>query len=321
MNPPTKHLYAISAASLLSAIAAQGQILFQDSFDTTPAGNWTVNAQTAQDRAVIGFDYSTVGIPSAPNSSGTTVGALLQANRPLGGAGALSGVSISPTGQSFTGDYQLRYDLWQNYNGPLGPTTVGGTGSTQLTGSGIMTAGDVSHFAGSGDGLWFAASGDGGTTSDYRVYYRGINQTDLSLYAAGSQNNTDADYGVFGGASAPAAQVAAFPSQTGTTQAGALGFAWRDVTVTKTGDIVTWDVDGVRIATVNLAATGVTFGGNNILFAHSDINTGQTTAAGDPMLFGLIDNVRVTVVPEPSTYALFGLAGAFLLAYDRRRRS
>src|SRR5688500_598230 len=117
--------YALTAVSLFSVIATPGQVLFQDTFDTTPAGDWTVNAQTAQDRAVIGFDYSTVGIPAAPNSAGTTSGLLLQANRPVA-AGALSGVSVSPVGQSFTGDYQLRYDLWQNYNGPLGPSPVGG---------------------------------------------------------------------------------------------------------------------------------------------------------------------------------------------------
>ena len=312
--------YALTAVSLLSVVATPGQVLFQDTFDATPVGNWTVNAQTSQDQAIIGFDYSTVGIPAAPNSGGTTSGLLLQANRPVG-AGSLSGVSVSPVGQSFTGDYQLRYDLWQNYNGPLGPTTVGGTGSTQLTGSGIMTSGNVAHFAGSGDGLWFAASGDGGTTSDYRVYYQGINQTTASLYAAGSQNSTATYYSVFGGNTAPDAQVTAFPSQTGTTPAGALGFEWHDVTITKIGDIVTWDIDGVRIATVDLTATGVTFAGNNILFAHTDINATQTTAAGDPMLFGLIDNVRVTVVPEPSTYALLGLAGAALLAHRRLRKS
>ncbi|MGZ8901883.1 MAG: PEP-CTERM sorting domain-containing protein, partial [Limisphaerales bacterium] len=306
--------------SLLTTIATQGQILFQDNFDSTPAGNWIVNAGSSQDQAVIGFDYSTVGIPAAPNSSGTTVGALLQANRP-GGTAALSGVSISPLGQSFTGDYQLRYDLWQNYNGPLGPSPVGGTGSTQLTAGGIMTAGDVPHFAGSGDGLWFAATGDGGSTLDYRVYYRGNNQATASLYEAGGQNNSAAHYSVFGGESAPAGQVTAFPSQTGSTQAGAVGMDWRDVVVTKTGNVVTWDIDGVRIATVDVSATGVTFGGDNILFAHADINSAQTTAGGDPMLFGLIDNVRVTVVPEPSTYALFAMAGAVLLAARRPRQS
>src|SRR5688572_30199750 len=103
MKPPTHRLYAVTAASLFSTLAAQGQTLFQDNFDSTPAGSWTVNAQSSQDRAVIGFDYSTVGIPAAPNSSGTTVGALLQANRPsTGSVGALTGVSISPAGQSFT---------------------------------------------------------------------------------------------------------------------------------------------------------------------------------------------------------------------------
>lgn len=319
-KPPAFRPYALTAISLLSVISTPGQVLFQDTFDSTPAGNWTVNAQTSQDRAVIGFDYSTVGIPAAPNSAGTTSGLLLQANRP-GGTAALSGVSASPVGQSFTGDYQLRYDLWQNYVGPLGPSPVGGTGSTQLTGSGIMSAGNVAHFAGSGDGLWFAATGDGGTTADYRVYYQGINQTTASLYEAGAQNSSAAYYSVFGGETAPDAQVTGFPSQTGTTPAGALGSTWRDVTVTKIGNIVTWDIDGVRIATVDLTATGVTFAGNNILFAQSDINTGQTTVAGDPMLFGLIDNVRVTVVPEPSTYALLGLAGAALLAHRRLCKS
>src|SRR6476620_8036045 len=95
MKKPAARSYVLAVASLMSALAAQGQTLFQDNFDSTPVSNWTINAATAQDRAVIGFDYSAVGIPAAPNSGGTTIGAMLQANRP-GGTGALSGVSISP---------------------------------------------------------------------------------------------------------------------------------------------------------------------------------------------------------------------------------
>jgi hypothetical protein len=53
------------------------------------------------------------------------------------------------------------------------------------------------------------------------------------------------------------------------------------------------------------------------LFEQSDINATQTTAALDPMLFGLVDNVTVTAVPEPSTCALFGVAG---LAFATRRK-
>src|SRR5881392_2619165 len=113
-KPAALRSYTLTAASLLSAVAAHGQVLFQDNFDATPASNWIINAATPQDRATIGFDYSTVGIPAAPNSSGTTIGAMLQANRPVG-AGSLSGVSISPVGQSFPGDFQVRYDLWMNF--------------------------------------------------------------------------------------------------------------------------------------------------------------------------------------------------------------
>jgi hypothetical protein len=320
-KPAARSSYALAVASLMSALAAQGQILFQDNFNTTPATAWTINAASARDRAVFLFDYSTMGIPSAPNSGGSTIGVMLQANRPVG-TGALSGVSISPNDQSFSGDYQLRFDLWQNFPGaPTTATTpglsVGGTGSTQLTGGGILTAGNVAHFAGAGDGLWFVSSGDGGTTSDYRAYFKGANQTTTSIYAAGGQNNTATYYNVFGGESAPQAQLDLYPQQVGTTQVGAQGMSWRDVVITKIGNSITYDIDGVRIATVDLTTAG-TYTGSNILLAQSDINATQTTTGEDPLLFGLVDNVRVTQVPEPSTYALMGLGAMALLAHARR---
>ena len=59
---------------------------------------------------------------------------------------------------------------------------------------------------------------------------------------------------------------------------------------------------------------------SNIFFGQSDINaTVSADANRRALLFGLIDNVRVEVVPEPSTYALglLGLAGAYFI---RRRR-
>jgi hypothetical protein len=305
--------YGLAFASLMSAVAAQGQTIFQDNFDTTPASNWTINAQTSQDQAIIGYDYSAVGVPSAPNSGGSTIGAILKANRP-GGTASLSGVSISPTGVSLTGDYQVRYDMWANFQGPL---DVGGTGSTQISGGGILTAGTQFHNVTTGDGLWFAATGDGQSASDYRVYYRGTLQTATGLYAAGSRDNANAYYSDFGGVSAPAAQSSTFPQQTGTTSVGAFGFEWHDVGITKVGNTVTWDIDGKTIATVDLGTAG-TFGGNNLFFVQADTASSQVSAANEPLVFGLIDNVRVTAVPEPSTYALIALGGLFLAA--RRRK-
>jgi hypothetical protein len=284
---------AVFAVSLSQSILGQ-QVLYTENFDSPDsANNWTVNAASSRDTAEFAFDYSTVGVPAAPNSGGTTLGLMLRANRPLD-VGALSGVSVSPNGQAFTGNYVLEYDLWENFPGPA---PGGGAGSTQVTGAGIMTSGSVPHFAGSGDGLWFGATGEGGSGTDYRVYFGGINQATASLYAAGGQNNTAAYYQTNfpGGISAPPAQVALYPMQTNTTAAGTIGWAWHHVKITKSGTTVTWDIDNVRMANVDLSA--VTTGGDNILFAQSDINATQTTTDLDPVLFGLIDNVKVTSLP------------------------
>jgi hypothetical protein len=317
MKTPLRILNALTVASILSTVTARGQTLFLDTFDTTPASSWAVNGQTSQDQAVIGFDYSSVGIPSAPHSTGgTTIGAQLKANRP-GGTATLSGVSISPVSFSVQGDYQVRYDMWANFQGPL---DVGGAGSTQITGGGIMTAGTVFHSVSSGDGLWFAATGDGQSASDYRVYYRGTIQSTTTLYAAGSLNNSSAYYNSFGGVTAPQAQKDQFAQQTGTTSVGAFGMQWHDVGITKAGNIVTWDIDGKTIATVDTSAAGVpAFGGNNIFLVQADTASSQVSVANDPVLFGLVDNVRVTQTPEPSTIALIGLGGLLVAGICRRK--
>ena len=67
----------------------------------------------------------------APGSApGGSHGMQLQAN--LTG-GAFSGFSVSPTGQSFAGDYSLTFHWWANINGPF---PEGGSGSTNLSTSG-----------------------------------------------------------------------------------------------------------------------------------------------------------------------------------------
>jgi hypothetical protein len=319
-------LVAVLASAPLGWRIGEASV-FLDDFDTDTSAAWVVNKATganandAGNRAYFSFDYGTVGIPSAPHSvGGTTHGLKLQANV---AGGIFTGLSVSPAGQSFAGDYILRFDLWQNYNGPL---NGGGSGSTQVSGGGIGTAGTTAQWAGGAyDSIFFGTSGDGGSSVDYRVYPNANVALPASgLYAAGtdtspdSRNNTHPYYAGFGGASAPAAQLALFAQQTGATAVGAQGFAWRDVQITKTGNIVTYDIDGVRIATVD--ATGMTLGGGDILLTYFDINaTSSADALAPDLLFGLFDNVSVAPVPEPSLWAVVFGAAAGVFALIRRR--
>lgn len=308
--------WAAAAAALL-AVSSQGQeVLFSDSLDSPDnAIDWKVNTVSAFDKATFGFDYGAIGIPSAPNSQGgTTVGLMLQANVPRNGgnAGTLSGVSVSPLNQVFEGNYQLRFDLWQNFPGPF---PAGGAGSTQLSGGGVLSSGNVTHYVGGGySAITFFGTGDGGATEDYRVYAAANVTPSLAstTYAAASpgettyRNSSDSYYAVFGGAQAPEAHLAQFPIQTGTTAAGSLGMKWHDVAITKIGSIVTWHIDDVLIATTDLSLVTAPLSGANIYLAQSDINatTSWDGASGtdlSPLLFGLFDNVRVIALPEVLT--------------------
>ncbi len=297
-NPqPNTFMACFSGAAIPADPACDGEAAsFFEDFDTDNSANWVVNKGPNPDgsSADFFFDYSTVGIPPAPGSNGTTRGLRLAANV----TGTLfSGLSVSPVGQSFSGDYTLECYMWLNYNGPL---NGGGVGSTQVTGLGIGTAGGVATWAGSGaaiDSVHFGMTGDGGSSADYRVYSSAATvsyQDGSPVYIAGpeltSRNSSHPYYSVFGGQPAPPAQLALFPSQTGVTDVGAVGFAWRHVKVIKSGNFAIWIVDDRPLAFVDL--TTVSLGGGNILFNHYDINDGVAT---DPnqLLFGLIDNVRI----------------------------
>lgn len=291
-----------------------GQVLYSENFDADRTASWTVNNGPTDGVAEFFFDYSTIGVPPAPNSGASTRGLKLQVNLT---SGVFGGLSVSPTGQNFAGDYRLRFDLWQNFNGPF---PAGGAGSTQITGAGVGTAGTTPQWpGGKQDSVWFAATADGGSTVDYRAYSPAASTGygDASgVFAAGvtaaPRDAGNAYYAEFGGVTAPEAQLGLIPEQSGTTAAGTLGMLWHDVVITKQGNTVTWHVDGRLLATVDAAA--ITFGGGNILFMMSDINAGSSADPNAPSTaFGLIDNVRVEQIasepPAPATLGTISVAG------------
>ncbi len=305
------------ALLLVPAAAAQGQ-LYSEDFSVDPTANWTVNDPALSDiTADFFYDYSAIGVPSAPSGAGTR-GLKMTANN---SGGIFSGFSVSPTGESFSGDYSVSFDLWQNYVGPLGP---GGSGTTQLSMMGIGTAGTVPVWPGSSpkESVMFAATLDGGSAADYRAYSSAAPTSYASgnavyLAPGGAINESNAYYtAAFPSEPAPAAQVLLFPGQTGSTSPGEISFKWRRVVIDVLGGFATWSVDGLPIARVDLST--VTLGGGNILFGHSDTNGGSSADPNDVLLnVTLIDNILVT--PEPGALALLALGGLPLLHRRRRR--
>jgi hypothetical protein len=213
------------------------------------------------------------------------------------GAPTFTGLSVSPVGQEFTGDYRLSFDMWINFNGPL---AAGGTGSTMSLSAGVGTSGTVAQFPGSSvEGVLFSVTGDGGSGSDWRAYAAtGAPLTPATgAYAAGTQstalNNTDPYYAPFGRAAAPEDQLAFYPDQIEQVSPGAPGMAWHEVVIEKRGTNFTWIVDNLPIATITLTNKEI---GSNIFVGYFDINATQT--GYQELSFGLIDNLRVNALPS-----------------------
>ncbi|MCA9187214.1 MAG: hypothetical protein R3E01_11090 [Pirellulaceae bacterium] len=324
-------LMAVVVAFGLAVHSSMAQLYTENFDDINAALRWQANAMpqglTNPDGSAVpftdfhadfAFDYSSVGIPAAPNTTdGSTVGMKLQANLI---EGVFGGGSASPLDQNFEGSYKLTFDYWGNYTGD--PTTgleTGGIGQSNLSTFGIMTNGMTATYAGAGDGLWFAGTVDGGSSSDYRAYsvervvsYQyppadGIIEDTHATYYAESRNNTaDLYANNFGGAMAPSEQLALFPQQLGATPAGSLGMEWHQVEIRKDGTTVDWIVDGIKLITVETAEFTSPPGGGNILFGHADINSSISEDAGIDLLFTLIDNIKVEVLEDEP-----GLAGDY----------
>jgi GH25 family lysozyme M1 (1,4-beta-N-acetylmuramidase) len=264
--------------------------VFSDNFDTNSAANWTLSQSTNNNtRATFAYDYSGYGIPSAPNSTGgTTRGVKFEANYTGAGVAALN---ISPIGQSFSGNYRLHYDMWINANGPF---PAGGTGSTQLQTAGLGTTGNkVEWNSGAPDGVFFAIDGEGqatDTSPDIRAYIGAtLQNTNSGVYVGGTNTSirrcSDPYYSnVFpGGQTAPAAQ-----GQSGALDVGTVGFAWRDVVINKTGNVIEWFIDGLKICSVTNTLTS-----SNIFVGYWDP---FSSLSDNPNLsFALVDNLRVEV--------------------------
>ena len=214
--------------------------------------------------------------------------------------------------------------MWINANGPF---PGGGGGSTEFLTSGIGYNDTTVNLGGtSGSGGWFAPTGEGGSSRDYRAYKNGGEQfaesgqfwAGNSSLGGGAHNASDPFYSSFGaidvGTALPV-QAGLHAQQSGTTQTGSAGMDWHEVTVTVQGDHASWVIDGIAIARL-YTSVGSTFPlTGNISIGYMDAFS--SVSDNDAISFGLVDNLVVTDVPEPASFALLGLGAVALL---RRRR-
>lgn len=305
-------------------IPVQGA-LFSENFDGNVASQWNVISGPSDFTAIFDFDYSTIGIPEAPNSVGNsdaTRGLKMYANEYSVQYG---GGSVSPIGLDLgSGDYVMTFDWWQNFHGPA---PGGGSGTTQISYAGIMTDGVSSNVSGIVDGVFFAQTLDGGSGADWRAYssmapssHQALDTTNgIPVYEA-SAGGTDplarnasnpyyalapelVPHAIPAAQTAIVAGLAPTVDHTGTSQPGITAFSWAEGKITKTGTIITFEVNDLLIATIDTADVGFVTsptGGNNILLGHSDTNAGSSTdALFSTLTFSLFDNI--VVVPEPGT--------------------
>ncbi len=151
---------SLTVALALSNVSVAAT-LYSQNFNADDTANWTVNPSAGTDFvADFFYDYSAIGVPSAPNGTGTR-GLKMTANN---STGVFGGFTTSPTGKSFSGDYTVSFDMWQNYVGPLGP---GGSGTTQFSQYGIGTASTSTQWIGAltKDSVSFGTTLDGGSAA------------------------------------------------------------------------------------------------------------------------------------------------------------
>ena len=303
----TRLISAVAVATTcVSFLNAQ---VVTDNFDTDTSANYAIQSSglTANTFA---FDYSTMGIPSAPSTvGGTTLGLMLEANMDALNPG-VAAITLH-TNQSFTGDRVISFDAWVNANGPF---PAGGGGSTEFVTCGVGGDGTTVNQGGaSGLGAWFAASGEGGSSRDYRAYKDAGEQFPASgqycSSSASANNNSDPYYAQFGGIDVgnlpvQGANNGGPAQQTGVTATGSIGFAWHRFVVTVDVDggtggapLVTWSVDGRGFVQLDAGIGSAFVSDGTVTIGYMDIFSSVSDNAA--LSFGLIDNLRIAT-PAPA---------------------
>ena len=250
----------IVAGLLALSRPASAQVFWVDDFNADTSEIYEVLLfNPGRDVVEFAFDYSTLGIPEAPNSTGGgTTGVRFFANRPFEDTTTrASAVQIAPLDLEdllSNQDFTLTYDVWMNVNGPL---PEGGAGSTQAMMVGVGFDGITPIEAGNINGTYFTLTGEAGSSTDVRSFtndppdgYNQFNEDGTPINVASGDLDDAYYYGIFpGGIDVSTLPVqGGLDNQTGVTRPGQMAFQWHQVRVDVRGTEVSFYVDDLLIA-------------------------------------------------------------------------
>ncbi|TWT73793.1 hypothetical protein Pla123a_36870 [Posidoniimonas polymericola] len=249
----------VVAGCFASAASAQ---IYTDSLSS--GANWTTK-QTNDASFAFGFDYSTKGLPLAPNGS-DSIGLKLEVNNGDASPGSET-IGVFTSVASLPTEYTVRVDIWANWapdNGTIGQGTTEFVGAS--VGHDALLSGPF--------GASFMYSSDADSSLDYRLYQNEVElQSEDGGYdlgtTAGSRNHTNPlILEAF-----PEIDIAtAVPTQgsTGVNQAGAAGFQWMTV--------------NIEVDTDSIGPAGLT---SDVGFARFSM---KSASSGRVLAIGTVDN-------------------------------
>lgn len=323
-------LYCAVALTVFSSNALAQMVFTEDWDDLGGAGRWSAPVVEAETGVFDGtvdfaFDYSTLGVPPAPKSSGTTIGLFMEVNTTDDGDFD-EGESVGVYATGFTmpaGDFFLTMDVFMNVNNLTNTETgVSPGGTTEYGSFGIFAAGakfpgdagvndDVPFRFGlsNGDGLALQITGDGGAADDFFLFVDPGNADTGSQTGLGSFDDV------------PNGTIPGVPTGTG-DPANPFRFGpedqWVEVGITSSAGMISFSMNGYVIHTYD--NTDGALSGGTIMLGYSDpFNSVNLDVGVETPNFILFDNV-VMAIPEPSSVGMLicGIVG--LLGVARRRR-
>ena len=253
-------------------------VLFSDGLNTDTSGQWTVRfgANNLIDDFRLNFGYllSDDNIPNAPNGADSAL--RVAVNKVDATTNGAAGINLYPVGQTFSGDFALRFDLYVQQN-------TGG-GITEFSLFGINHSGNKTNWvrlSGTApynnpprdcDGLWFSMSSDGGGSApgDYAL----LTGTNAANTATTLTNAAATAFTSYFKKPPYSSALAGVPGNV----PGSSTKSWADVEVKKIGSIVTLSINKTQV----LRYTNTTaYTSGNIMIGYMDPyesidNTGAT---------------------------------------------